>query len=392
MRTLTILLALVLLAGFVSCKSESQKADGLAPDEYYTCSMDPQVTEYHPGPCPICHMEMIKVKKHQLKPGEIRLSTQQQQLANIKIETVGLEPTATELTLEGSVTIDQERSSAIAARVAGRITRLAVRSNGEPIDRGSVLYSIYSEDLNAAQAEYISSLHRSATSEIATAARRKLLVYGMTEAQVAEIARTGTIMREVPFAATAAGYVTAGSVNEGDYVAEGTTLFTLADLGSLWVEAQVPVAFLSGLHEGDEATFTIPGSQLPEQRGSVIFIQPHLQQSEHYVGVRFRIEHPAAELRPGMLANISLRKQPHVALVLPHGAIEQDSHGASVWVLRNDGVFEVRMVTLGIENPNGVEITSGLNDGDKVVISGAYLLTSEYTFKNGASPMAGMQM
>ncbi|MBS1904708.1 MAG: efflux RND transporter periplasmic adaptor subunit [Bacteroidetes bacterium] len=392
MRTITTLLALVLLVAFVSCKSEKQKEDGLAPDEYYTCSMDPQVTEYHAGRCPICHMEMIKVKKHQLKAGEIRLSTQQQQLANIKLETIGLQPTATELTLEGTVTIDQERASAISSRVAGRITRLAVRSGAEPVARGAVLYSIYSEELNAAQAEYLAASRRSASGDVAAAAKQRLRLYGMSDEMIAEIARSGKIMNEVPFTATSSGYVTGATVSEGDYVSEGSTLFELADLGSLWVEAQVPVAFLTGLHEGDEATFTIPGSQLPEQRGSVIFIQPHLQQNEHYVSVRFRLDHPPTDLRPGMLANISLRKEPHIALTLPHGAVEQDSHGASVWVLRSDGVFEIKMVTLGIENPNGVEITSGLSDGDKVVISGAYLLTSEYTFKNGASPMAGMQM
>ncbi len=378
-----------------ACATKSAKNSDLAPDEYYTCSMDPQVMEYAPGPCPICHMQMIKVKKHQLKAGEIRLSSQQQELANIRLDTIGTRRTSTELTLEGSVTIDQDRSSAIAARVSGRITGLDVRAPGEMIERGAPLYSIYSEDLNAAQAEYLAA-RRSGSGAgaqlIADAAAEKLRLYGMSKAEIEAIARDGRIVNEVSFNATSGGYVVSKRVNEGDYVSEGSTLFEIADLASLWVEAQMPATFLEGVHEGDEAKISIPGGQLPEQAGKVIFVDPHLQEGEHFVGVRFEIQNPPEDIRPGMLAKISLHKEPHMALVLPQGAVLQDSHGASVWVMRPDGVFEIRMVSLGIASQSGVEITEGLHEGDIVVTSGAYLLSSEYTFKNGASPMAGMNM
>lgn len=396
MRNNTIaLFASVLVLLLSACKSEPPKTNALASDEYYTCSMDPQVTEYEPGPCPICHMQMIKVKKHQLRAGEIRLSLQQQELANVRFDTIGRHETATELTLEGSVTVDQEKTSALAAQVAGRIRGLGVRATGELVHRGDFLYSIYSEDLNAVQAEYLSAVRSTAspaTQRLAAAAKEKLQLYGMNSAAIDEITKRGSVENIISFNAPSGGYVVTARVNEGDYVTEGMTLFELADLSSLWVEAQVPVNFLAGLHEGDEATFTIPGSQLPMQHGRVIFIEPHLQPTEHFVGVRFRIDHPAADIRPGMLANISLRKQPHMALLLPHGSVLEDSHGASVWVLRPDGIFEIRMVQLGIESPTGIEITEGLHVGDIVVTSGAYLLNSEYTFKNGASPMAGMKM
>ena len=115
------------------------------PDEYFTCSMDPQVIENKAGNCPICHMKLIKVKKNSLELGQIKLSAQQNKLGNITFDTIQMKVLAKEVTLTGKVTVDQNLSDAISARVEGRIEKLLVKNVGDYISKGQLLYEMLIE-------------------------------------------------------------------------------------------------------------------------------------------------------------------------------------------------------------------------------------------------------
>ncbi|MEO8150451.1 MAG: efflux RND transporter periplasmic adaptor subunit [Bacteroidia bacterium] len=387
---------LLLLA---SCIKKNNQTDLAAADEYYTCSMDPQVIEYKAGNCPICHMKLIKVKKNNLKAGQIKLSAQQIKLANITFDTLRMEELAKEITLTGEVTVDQNLAEAISAKVQGRIEKLAVKNVGDHISKGQLLYEIYSEDLNAAQQEYIiatqqeniSSADKNSTSQFIGAAKNKLILFGMNETQMNQLKTSKQVLQSVPVYSAADGFVSEISVAEGNYVAIGTTLFRLASLHSLWVEAQVYLPYLPYLKERTEANFSIPAASEKLFHGKVIFIDPQVQSPERFVLARFQITNPSQEIKPGMLANIALQTENKKALTLPIDAIIQDSKGANVWVRNNDGVFENKMITTGMQNSRQIEIIDGLMEGEVVVITGAYLLNSEYVFKKGANPMEGHQ-
>src|ERR1035437_1440996 len=240
-----VMLLSAFLLVIVSCNKQNNHAEMAGPDEYYTCSMDPQVIENKMGNCPICHMKLIKVKKNTLKLGQIKLSTQQIKLANITFDTTRVQSLAKEITLTGKVMIDQNLSDAMSARVEGRIEKLAVKNVGDPISKGQLLYEIYSEDLNAAQREYILSFQKPTSSEgFAEAAKNKLLLYGMSETQINQLKISKEVLQAVPVFSNADGFVSELSVAEGDYVSTGTTLFRLASMNSLWVEAQVYLPYL----------------------------------------------------------------------------------------------------------------------------------------------------
>ena len=364
-------------------------------DEYYTCSMDPQVIEYKAGNCPICHMKLIKVKKNQLKPGQIKLSDQQIKLANITYDTLRIQKLAKEIILTGKVAVDQNFTGAISARVQGRIEKLAVKNVGEYISKGQLLYEIYSEDLNAAQQEYIfatqqgniSSTDKNYASQFIDAAKNKLLLYGMSESQINQLKISKLVLQSVPVYSNIDGFVGEISVAEGNYITNGTTLFRLVSLNSLWVETQVYLPYLPYLKEGTEANFSIPAASNQLFHGKVIFIDPQVQSPERFVLARFQITNPSQEIKPGMMANITLQTEIKNALSLSISAIIQDSKGANVWVRNKDGVFENKMVTTGMQNSTQMEIINGLTQGEVVVITGAYLLNSEYIFKKGANPM-----
>src|SRR5512147_1723747 len=112
----------------LSCSNKHQDAEMAGPEDYFTCSMDPQVIENKAGNCPICHMKLIKVKRNNLKAGQIKLSVQQIKLGNITYDTLRLHELAKEITLTGKVMVDQNFSDAISARVQGRIEKLAVKN------------------------------------------------------------------------------------------------------------------------------------------------------------------------------------------------------------------------------------------------------------------------
>lgn len=378
---------------FTSCKNKSDQANMAGSQEYYTCSMDPQVIENKEGTCPICHMELIKVKKNTLKNGQIKLSKQQIKLANISYDTLREHVLAKEITLTGKVTVDQELASALSTRVSGRIDRLLIKNVGDYITKGQLIYEIYSEDLNNLQQEYILSLSGNPQIKgLGSAAKNKLLLYGMTESQINQLQNTKEVLQTVQFFASSSGYVSEISVSEGDYVSAGNTLIRLASLSSLWVEAQVYLPYLPFLEIGTEANFSIEAASEKLFNGKVIFIDPQVQSPERYILARFKITNPSQEIRPGMLANISLQTEKRTALALPADAIIQDSKGANVWLRNKEGIFENRMVKVGMQNSQLVEITDGLSKGEVIVVTGAYLLNSEYVFKRGANPMDGMEM
>src|ERR1039458_2295486 len=190
-----------------SCNKTNNHVEMAGPDEYYTCSMDPQVIENKAGNCPICHMKSIKVKKNNLKPGQIKLSEQQIKLGNITFDTLRFHELSKEITLTGKVAVDQNLSEAISARVQGRIEKLVVRTVGDYMNKGALLYEIYSEDLNSAQREYLFAIEKSSSKEsFGNAAKNKLLLYGMSEAQINQIKDTKHILEFVPVYSSSEGF------------------------------------------------------------------------------------------------------------------------------------------------------------------------------------------
>lgn len=374
----------------ISCNNPKSIELSANPDEYYTCSMDPQVMENKPGNCPICHMKLIKVKKNNLKEGQIKLSEQQIKLANITYDTLRENELSKEFTLTGKVTIDQNLTEAISSKIQGRVVKLYLKNIGDHINKGQILYEIYSEDLNIAQQEYIAAIQSTPLLRgLVEGARNKLLLYGMTESQINNLKITKHVLNHVPYFANADGFVSEIFIVEGNYISTGSVLFELSSFNSLWVEAQVYLPYLPFVKNETEATFLIPSSGEKIFNGKIIFIDPQVQTPERFVLARFLIENPAPQIKPGMLVNISIQASKTKALTLPIDAIIQNSVGVNVWVRNKDGVFENKMVVTGVQNSSQVEIKSGLSKGDIVVITGAYLLNSEYVFKKGASPMAG---
>lgn len=398
-RILKIWSIAVLFLAVASCKEAAPEP--LPDNVYYTCSMDPQVMEKKPGTCPICKMDLVRVEVDpNQKAGELKLSEQQVQLANIQTDTVRLRPLGEEITLSATLKENQNLVNVVTSRIAGRVERLFVRNIGEPVRAGQAVYELYSEELAAAQQDYLLALQSKKRytdtdpnfARIADAARNKLLLWGMTEAQIAEVEKSGQVKNTLTFYSKYAGIATEVSVAEGDYVAEGSPLLRLADLRNLWAEAQLYVSDMPFLSQTSEALLEIPSFPERKLRGKVSFVNPALEASSKIVMVRVEIPNPSGDYQPGMQAWMTLKGKVRSAIAVPTNALIQGKDGATVWLKNAGGAFESRMVTMGKTNRDFTEIKAGLEAGEVVVVSGAYLLHSELVFKKGANPMQGHDM
>ena len=389
---------LILLA---SCHPNPKQTAAKDPDVYYTCSMDPQVVESQPGKCPICHMELTAVRKSQRQnKDEIKLSPEQIQLGNIHVDTIQATNLGSQTVLTGTVSIDPATTRSVSARITGRIERLYYKSTGNPVPAGARLYDLYSEDLNNAQQEYLLLIQKQKAlgngivnyNDLVQSAKSKLLLWGMTEAQLTQLAKDGKATTTTPFYASTGGILTELDVKEGDYVAEGGPIAKLADLSHLWVEAQVYTSQFAQLNPAASAILQFPDLPGKTLREKVSFVNPEVDPSTRINLIRVSVPNKDGQLHPGMPVYVTLQDPPRKSLSLPSDAVLRSKNMATIWVQTAQNTFKSRMVRTGQETEGFTEILSGLQPGDAVVVSGAYLLQSEYIFRNGADPMAGMDM
>lgn len=383
---------------FASCKNKKQQV--INKDEYYTCSMHPQIMEDKPGTCPICHMDLIVVKRTNTAADEIMLNDEQVKLGNIQVDTIRNGMIGDKVVLTATLNTDETKVNSMNARIMGRIDRLYFKNIGDYVVKGSHLYDLYSEELNNAKQEFIAVLEKKQVldnsiidfNRLVESARTKLLLWGMSETQVDELAKAGKASPLTSFYSSSSGYITELPVKEGQYVSEGSTIVKLADLSSLWAEAQVYASQFYSIDKGGNATIQIPDFPGKEFYGKIEFVNPEIALDTRVNLIRVTIANNAGQLKPGMPAYVIIKNKSISALTLPVDAVLRDGKMNVVWVRSGKNSYKIRMVTTGLESDNRIEIKSGLQNGDVIVTSGAYLLNSEYIFKKGANPMSGHDM
>lgn len=395
-------LVLLLIASSVLITSACKNKKTVVQDSntFYTCSMHPEIMEKHPGKCPVCGMNLITVQKNNApKPDEIQLSDQQVQLGNIYVDTIGKGVIGSETVLTATLNYDQQKLSSVSSRVMGRVERLYHKNIGGYIQKGEPLMEVYSEELNNAKQEYLLALERRKVldnslidfDQVIKSAKTKLLLWGMSQGQINALERRDKARLTTTVYSNESGYITELNLQEGEYVNEGGTIVQLADLSTLWAEAQVYTSQFSQLNSNGVLTVQLPGIG-KEIRGKLEFVNPEINPEQRLNLMRVTIPNSNNELKPGMSAYVILKGRQQNALSLPIDAVIRDGKGASVWVQTGKNTFKNKMVTLGMESGDKIEITYGLSPGEAVVTRGAYLINSEYVFKNGSSPMEGMKM
>jgi Cu(I)/Ag(I) efflux system membrane fusion protein len=303
----------------------------------FWCPMHPSVIRDHPDKCPICNMPLSRRKKGEtgdeepLPPGvvsRVQLSPYRVALAGIQTARVEYRPLTREIRTVGFVEFDERKLARISARVSGksRIDKLFVNVTGQHVHKGDPLAVLYSPDL-VVTVQNLLDARAAGNPELVRAARERLKLWGLEDDQIAALDKTGRPVTQVTLRAPISGHVLKKYQAEGEYVEEGTRLYDLADLSTVWVEAQVYEDDLALLKEGMTVTATAKAFPGRVFQGKLAFVQPHLDAGTRTVRVRFDVDNRKHELRPGMYTAVTLQL-PAARLDLFADALREDWAGA----------------------------------------------------------------
>lgn len=391
----TICIIIGLAAGWLFFHDGSQTDDSTKveadKETVYTCAMHPQIRQNEPGDCPICGMELIPVSEVSAGPNIVEMSEEAVLLSNIQTTAVGFTLPEKEIYLQGKVQVDERRVSNQTSHLSGRIEKLYVTFTGELVSAGQKLASIYSPELVTAQKELFEAIKtRDSNPVLYNAARNKLKQWKLSEEQIDEIEASGNIQEVVDIRADISGVVLKRNASVGDYIKEGSVLFTIADLSKVWLEFDAYEADIPWLNVGDSVTFTIsslPGEKFMEP---ITFIDPIINSVTRTASVRLEVNNRDSQLKPEMFANgLVTAKLPidEAQLTVPKSAVMWTGKRSVVYVAVPDvdvPMFEFRVVTLGHDLGGYYIVEEGLDAGERVVTNG--------TFKvDAAAQLAGKQ-
>lgn len=361
----------------------------------FSCPMHPFIVNDHTGDCPVCRMPLVR--KVAGNPAAIhstseQIDVSQKQRIMAGIATVRVEkiPLTREINATGIVTFDQTRQTRVSAWVAGRLERLHADAAGAAVTRGKLLAEVSSPDLVYAEEEYL--LARQAQRQFASspqagftdssealyfAARERLRQLGFREREFALLEREGRPTVRIPVLSPLSGVVIEKNVIEGSYVNVGDPLFTIADLSSVWVEADVFENDLALLRPGQLVEISSQSYPGRTYSGRVSLIKPFLDPKTRTVKVRVVLPNPGLRLKPEMLVQATIREPLGDCLAVPLSAVMDNGRRQVVWVEKSPGAFTMHKVTVGARSGDMVQILSGLAEGEKVAASGGYLIDSE---------------
>lgn len=333
----------------------------------------------------------------EMKPASnvLMLGESQIKLGNISTQVITIQNIGQTLPVNARLVANEELTEVISARVTGRIEKLFVKEEGRMVNKGEPLYELYSESLLTYQKEYLLALEQYKTMKAVDnryedyfkSARKKLLLYGLTDKQIDRLTSTSDIQPRITFLATASGVVKEIKVAEGQYLNEGDPLYQLENISKLWVEAELYPTELQYVKMGDRIDVQVAGYTNAATEAIVTFLSPEYRKNTQVTILRATLNNATSLWKPGMQAQVFLKHSEKSSLTIPADAVIHDQRGTHVYVQTADHTFEPRMVKTGIENFDSVEIAEGVEEGEVVVVTGAYLLYSELVLRNGADPI-----
>ena len=360
---------------------------------YWYDPMSPQQKFDKPGKSPFMDMQLVPKYADEggnEAAGQVSINPQVVQNLGIRTAQATLGTLEPKLEAVGSVGWNERGVVLVQARSAGFVEKLYARSPLDPIAKGAPLVEIFFPEWAGAQEEFL-LLRRQTSPEtrpLADAARQRLVLLGMGAEDIAQVEREGKVLARFTLHSPITGVIAELGVREGMTVMAGTALFRIVDLSSVWVSAEVPEAQAAWLVPGSRVDARVPAVPGQVFVGRVGAILPDVNPVTRTVRARIELANPGARLKPGMFATLMLSSgRVTQAVLVPGEAVIRTGERSLVILAEGDGKFRQQDVEVGIEMGGSTEIRKGLKAGDKVVLSGQFLIDSEASLKAGLSRM-----
>ena len=368
----------------------------------WVCPMHPEIMQDHPGTCPICGMDLVESKNHSSHDHGIHVDTASIQKLGVRLAGVTKSPISQEIRSYGNVTADGNSVYNIHSKFDGSIKKMYIHSVGQKIERGQVIYEIYSPELIMQQKEYLGFI-----------ARRNQILQTIGDARLEENEYVMNLLMElskerdkfiyedvsleslrhledskeaievVKIVAEESGIVTQINAREGSNAMPSATLFTLANLSRVWIDITLYPDQAARVKNGDQVTIRSADGQAIKAK--LDFLNPVAENNK--VSVRVAIDNSKLHLRPGSFVDVIIHAQPHEALLLPRSAVMHTGDGDMVMLSRGEGHFLPLHVETGVESGDEIEITDGLLEGAEVAANGQFLLDAAASLNASAQRM-----
>ena len=396
-------------------RAETESASGEAK-QLWTCGMHPQVVQDEPGNCPICQMKLTPLDSAAPTEPETAQAAAMKGpgpavrvspgfLQNFAIRTVAAERGSIPVDLRtvGVLGYDEKRIVTVNTKFGGWIEKAHINYVGEKVERGDLLFEVYSPELVTAQKEFLAAVEyfeelsaggkRSAVERaraLVDAARERLRWWDVSDEHIDELGQTKTVIRTLKVYSPISGMVVEkmGDSLEGMKLNPGMNVFKIADLSTLWAEIEIYEYQLDHARLGQTAHISVNAFAGRHWMGKIVYLDPTLNQQTRTLKAKVEIANPGWKLRPAMYADVEIRPAAASGVVrVPDEVVLHTGERSVVIVQKEASLFEPREVTLGAAGGGWQEVRQGLQAGEMVVSSSQFLIDSESNLREAISKM-----
>lgn len=373
--------------------------------EQYTCGMHPMIVVDEPGLCPICQMDLTP-----LKPGSGGIGSGNQiiEIDPVTAQKMGIRTALAERKMlartihtVGVVDYEEPGQHAINCKISGWVEKLYVNETGQHVDQGQPLLDMYSPDLVAAQEELLLAVKNLRAMDdsgfpnvagdaerLLQSARNRLQLWDISQKQIDQLEKTGQVQKTLTIHAPFSGVVSKKQVRDGEFIQAGKEMLEISDLSNVWVYAYIYEYEAPWVKTGQHANVIFPFSDTPVM-GRISTIYPYLDKRSRTIRARIDLDNADLTLKPDMYADVEIQTDPvHGAVSIPAEAVLYTGKRERVFIALGGGKFEPRQVSVGLLDESGyVEITNGVEAGEKVVTSAQFMLDSESQLREALQKM-----
>ena len=336
-------------------------------------------------------------------PGMVMVSPEKQQLMGVRIATVERRPMVRTVRTVGTITYDETKVTHVHSKIEGWIDKLYVDYTGKLVEKGQPLFTIYSPDLLATQQEYLLAVKarerfsassipevRSGGESLVEASKRRLALWDISEKQIRELEEKREPQRTLTLYAPQSGFVIKKEANQGMRIMPDKELYTIADLSTVWVNVDVYESDIPFVRPGQTATVSLSYDPNSTINGKVSFIYPYVDEKTRTAKARLEVPNPGFKLKPDMYVNAEIKIGGGRHLVVPEEAVLDSGLRKVVFIEKGAGHFEPKEIKVGAKLDGFYQVVSGLDEGQKIAASSAFLLDSESRLAEAMGAMTGM--